>query len=263
MVVLVIGVATPALAGKPRHAPGAPQEGLGEVAQMCADAEDPSIVITACDTLLNAESLPPADRAAALNNRGLARERQGHLAEAMADYDKAVETFPDNLTARLNRGAIYRAHGEFDRAIAEFEEVLARDPMNAMALNNRCFTRAMTQQRLDLALSDCDAALRLSKNDPRTLDSRGFAHLVRGDDGEALNDFDAALKIDPGAAHALYGRGLARIDLGDERAGKADVAEALRLRPGVATDYDRVGLEPDPQHDPAPATTMRTPPPHR
>jgi tetratricopeptide (TPR) repeat protein len=261
-VVLAIAAATPALAGKPRHAPGAPQEGLGEVAQMCADAEDPSIVITACDTLLAAESLPPQDRAAALNNRGLAKEHQGNLADAVVDYDKAVETYPDNLTARLNRGAIYRAHGEFDRAIAEFEEVLARDPLNAMALNNRCFTRAMTQQRLDLALSDCDAALRLARNDPRMLDSRGFAHLVRGDDAEALHDFDAALKADPDSAHALYGRGLARIDMGDDLAGKADVARALSQRPDVATDYAKVGLEPDPDHGPASHEPTRTPPPH-
>lgn len=257
-----IAVATPALAGKPRHAPGAPQEGLGEVAQMCADAEDPTIVITACNTLLSADSLPPQDRAAALNNRGLAEERQGRPAEAMADYDKAVETYPDNLTARLNRGAIYRAHGDLPRAIAEFEAVLARDPMNAMALNNRCYARAMTGQGLDQALSDCDASLRLAKNDPRTLDSRGFTHLVRGDDAEALNDFEAALRIDPGSAHALYGRGLARIDLGDDPAGKADVARALKQRPDVAADYARVGLEPDPDHGPAPHEPTRTPPSH-
>ena len=137
--------------------------------------------------------------------------------------------------------------------------------------------RARTYQgmkRLDLALGDMDAAVKLQPNDPnllfwralllddmgRTEDSvremgvarragsaaenvlnrRGFLYVKLDRLDDAMADFTELLKISPGSADGLFGRGVVRLKTGEIEAGKADIARAKQIDETVAA---RSGLK--------------------
>ena len=56
--------------------------------------------------------------------------------------------------------------------------------------------------------------------------SRGFVYLRLSRLDEAIADYDAALKLNPKMAASLYGRGLAKQKNGDQAGGDADIAAA-------------------------------------
>ena len=74
-----------------------------------------------------------------------------------------------------------------------------------------------------------------------TLALRGLVRLRLDRVDDALADFDAALKISPATAVALYGRGMARLKAGDSAAGNADIAAAKKAQADVAEEVARYG----------------------
>lgn len=77
------------------------------------------------------------DNPAALSNRGNARVSQNKLAEAIADYNKAIQLAPNATDPYLNRGTALEGLGKWEDAIADYNHVLELDPKDAMAYNNR------------------------------------------------------------------------------------------------------------------------------
>ena len=108
------------------------------------------------------------------------------------------------------RGDAHERAGLYDRAAEDYGRLIAIEPGNAKAWNNRCWDRAILG-RLEEALADCNEALRLAPDDPGTLDSRGFTYLKLGRFEQAIADYDAALARNPRDPGSLYGRGLARL----------------------------------------------------
>jgi tetratricopeptide (TPR) repeat protein len=99
-------------------------------------------------------------------------------------------------------------------------------------------------EELDVALSDCNAALRFNAGNPVTLDTRARVALRMGRYREAITDYDYALQRSPNLASALYGRGVAQIRTGNVEGGRADIAAAERARPDVAARFARLGITP-------------------
>ena len=119
-----------------------------------------------------------------------------------------------------------------------------------MALNGRCWARAMLGSELDKALIDCNAAISAEPKNAAYLDSRGWVNLRLGRYEQALADFDRALSLRPGTAWTLYGRGLTKSRLGDVTQGEADLAAARKTQADVDLSVTRAGLLPDqaPKH---------------
>ena len=111
-------------------------------------------------------------------------------------------------------------------------------------MNARCWTRAAWGRELDLALADCDAALRRDRNS-EVMESRGLVMFRMGRLDEAITLYTAAIKQQPRAAPALYGRGLAELKKGAKAEGEADIAAAKAIAPDLAAQYKRYGLAPD------------------
>jgi tetratricopeptide (TPR) repeat protein len=131
----------------------------------------------------------------------------------------------------------------YDRAIADYAEAIRLEPKNGRFVAAPCWERAMGNRDLQLALAECDAALRLQPNDPNTWDSRGFVHLRLNRLHGAIADYDAALKIDPKLASSLYGRGLAKLRKGDAAGGNADTAAAKAIKPDIAEEFASYGMK--------------------
>ena len=162
---------------------------------------------------------------------------------AMADVEKALELWPENYAARLVRYQLNQDAGHYDLAIKDLDDLIARRPDQAMLLNGRCWTRALANKDLDLALADCEASLKIVK-DAATLDSRAFVKLRKGDLPGSIADYDAALKLGPDQSASLFGRGVAKRRSGATAAGDADLAKARKLAPDVDKRFAGYGVTP-------------------
>lgn len=118
------------------------------------------------------------------------------------------------------------------------------------ALRGRCGSEAAANVDVDRALEDCNRALRLlGKHAPAPASAilmadRGLAYLRQAKLNDALADFDAALKLQPKLAIAQYGRGLVELKKGMSGQGRTDIAAAENERHGLAKRLAAVGLEP-------------------
>jgi tetratricopeptide (TPR) repeat protein len=121
-------------------------------------------------------------------------------------------------------------------------EFVAKHPADAVALNERCWTKATLGVELSTALSDCDASLKLQPNSPAVLDSRAFAKLRLGQIEGALADYDAALELEPGLPASLYGRAIARARHGDQTGAMVDLALARKLNPDIDARFADYGI---------------------
>jgi tetratricopeptide (TPR) repeat protein len=252
--------------------PTDPATSLAQNLALCEGDGYPDHRIAACSAVVAAPSIEPARRAAAFVQRGMLRAELGQHARAVADFGRALRLDATNTDAYSERGAVHQQRGAFDLAvrdydaalaldprhsiaayrrdqalqgridsvaqqIAQLSELLAREPQNTAALNNRCWVRAINDEDLNAALADCDAAIRIEPRSANALDSRGLVRLKRSECDLALADYEAALAIEPGRGHFLHGRGLARICLGQVTEGQADLSAAEIAEPGVAARY--------------------------
>src|ERR1700726_3822329 len=104
------------------------------------------------------EELSPEQYAA----RAVQFVKDGKQAEALADFDKAVELAPDQPIHYRNRAAFFALTKQWDKAITDYGIVL-----------------------------------KLEKNDPTTPLNRAYAYLQLGKLDQALADFDTVLEAQP------------------------------------------------------------------
>lgn len=120
---------------------------------------------------------------------------------------------------------------------------IAKHPDNATALNERCWIKATLNIRLETAIADCDAALKIAPESAAILDSRAFARLRLEQVPAAIEDYNAALKIAPKLAASLYGRAIARARSGDAEGARADIAQARKIAPEIDGRFAEFGIE--------------------
>lgn len=129
---------------------------------------------------------------------------QGRLPEAMAVYDRALETQFD-ATLMYNRAMLADRMGRLDILEADLREILRRDPKNAQAMNALGYTLADRTARFDEAYQLIKGALELSPNDFYILDSMGWVLYRLGRLEEAVTHLEKAraLRNDPEVAAHL------------------------------------------------------------
>jgi Aspartyl protease/Tetratricopeptide repeat len=117
------------------------------------------------------------------------------------------------------------------RRLSELDKLLALSLANATLLNDRCHQRSLEKVKLDDALMDCEASLKVRPRSPYVLDSKGFVLYQLGRYQDALNAYDEVLKTEPRLAPSLFMRGQAKQKLGDSAGGATDVAAAKTIDP--------------------------------
>lgn len=169
---------------------------------------------------------------------------------ARGDLDVVAKSAPRQADLRLSLADLYLSAQKPEAAIGEYDiwtaSHAADDSRLGLALNGRCWARALLGRDLGRALADCDAAVRLlPPRTPAPLDSRGLVRLRRGDLARAVSDYDAALAVKPRLAWSLYGRGLARLKQGKTAEGRADLAAAAAVDAHMPEEARRWGLAAD------------------
>lgn len=195
-------------------------------AESYLDAGDFSSAVTAYNEAI--ESNP--NDATAFVNRARALRGQGDLDGAVRDYTQAIAIDPELAGAYYARGRIFFDQREYAGAVADYDSAIALAPTPAL-YNSRCWTRAVWGRQLDMALEDCNEALRLRPGEINTLDSRGLVYFRMGEFERSYADYSAALEVDPGFTPSRYVRGVIQLRLGRTEAGQADLAAVAEQDP--------------------------------
>ncbi len=170
-------------------------------------------------------------------NRANYYGRNGRTAEALADYDRALELNKGLPRIWYNKGLLLAQLDRNDSALVCFDHAIELDPSLVDALNNR---GAMRYRRGDLAgaISDFTRILELN---PRYRDAylnRAVAYAVLKDDEKSAADRRRGIDLDPGnpanaEEYNLLGVTLQR--LGRHREAVAAFDQAIgAIRPGDA-----------------------------
>lgn len=117
----------------------------------------------------------------------------------------------------------------FDRAAGIIDAELQRAPQ--AELYNIRGTIRYEKGEYDLALADCNEALRLDPGRAHYWNNRGNIWRAKGDTVKAIADFNQAVRIDPDYQAAYKNRGNVWSDRGAFDKAVTDYTEALRLDP--------------------------------
>jgi tetratricopeptide (TPR) repeat protein len=218
------------------------------------------------------------DDAVLYAERGAAQMRNGQPQQAADDFTAALGLDPNLWEMSLARGRAYLALNQTEQAIADFTQALAVNPAaddavyrraiaqvrlerlaeaaadydralelapnNPSYWNARCWFRASMGIDMDLALQDCDQALKLKANFAPAMDSRAFVLLRLGRWEDALAAYDKAIAVETRYAWPYFGRGLVKKRLGDEVGAQADFDAARAIQPDIDQQYANYGETP-------------------
>src|SRR5271165_4851418 len=172
-------------------------------------------------------------------NLGLALFQKGQVDDAIAQYEKAVEVFPNYVAAHYNLGNALLQKGELDKALAQYKRAVEIDPNDAEAhvnLGNALFQK----EQLDEAVAQFQEAVEINPNDAEAQYNLGNAFFQKGQLDEAVAQFQKALEIDPNSFATHYNLGGALFQKGQLDEAITQFREVLRLKPDFNPAQDNL-----------------------
>jgi len=182
----------------------------------------------------------PTDRVYAA--RAKAFTRLGELDNALLDYQEAIALNPNSGDYRRGMCYVATETQQMQLAIANCDEAIRLLPDDAMAWNSRCYLRAYDTGDYTGAVSDCNQAILLNPNHPYPYNNRARAYLMTGSYQLAVNDASYSIQLgNPYLYMPLSNRGTAYAALGDAAAAIADYQAAIQNNPDYTETYARLG----------------------
>ena len=176
-----------------------------------------------------------------LLNTAQAHLDAGEYLDAVDAYTDVIAADPDNDVAFNNRGLAYANLGQYEQAISDYDEAIALDPDYGPTYTSRGLANADLGQ-YQQAIDDYDTALKFEPDDGQALSARGIANANLDRNLEAIDDYTAAIAIDPKNDVALNNRGLAYANLGRYEEAIDDYTAAIELDPGYGPTYTSRGF---------------------
>jgi tetratricopeptide (TPR) repeat protein len=202
----------------------------------CEGAPNANAATEACTEVIDSKESPAGERARALSIRGSVKQSNGDAASAIADLDAAVALAPDDADIRANRGAIYGMQKRLDRAIPDLLAALRIDPNNTLALGNLA---TIYEGRNDWAHATAlvDRGIQIDPKEPHMWDERCWIGAVTASDpNAALPDCNHAIEL-ANYPNTYNSRGLAYFRAGKFAESIADYDKSLAGNPAVASSY--------------------------
>ena len=179
--------------------------------------------------------------AAAYSNRGNAKDNLGEPQAAIEDCNKAIELNPNSALAYNNRGNAKNKLGQHQAAIEDYTKAIELNPNEATAYNNRGNAKYELGE-LKEAIKDYNKAIELNPNEATAYNNRGSVKNNLGEHQAAIEDYNKAIELNPDYADAYYNRGIAKQDLGEHQAAIEDYNKAIELNPDYADAYYNRGI---------------------
>ena len=165
---------------------------------------------------------------------------KGQPDEAMAYYQKALDIQPNSVVAHNNLSDLLYHRGRLDEAIVHAQKALAVEPDNVTALNNLGSAFAL-EGRLAEALAAFQRAAELDPDNAAVQTNFGSLLLRMGRMEEVIVHSQNALVIESNNVPALNNLGYALYSLGRFDDAIHAYQEVVRLRPGEADAHRSLG----------------------
>lgn len=173
-----------------------------------------------------------------LNLCALALARLGNFQEAESILLTALTLNPEDAFTHSNLGWVYHQQLKYDKAVEHFQQVLRLEPEDD-------FYRGFIRDRMGDskgAIEEYDRVLAKNPQDATAHNNRGYARYELGDRAAAIADYTQAIRLNPRYALAYHNRGCAHYDLGQYDSAIADYTQALKIDSGYAKAYYSRGL---------------------
>ena len=130
------------------------------------------------------------------NTLGDALLQKGQLGEAIAQFRKALDIYPNYDAGHYNLGVALFREGQFDESIAQFQKALQINPNYAEAHSN--LGLALLQKgQLDDAIEQYQVALKINPSFALAHANLGVAFIRKGQIDDAIAQFQEALRLNP------------------------------------------------------------------
>ena len=167
----------------------------------------------------------------AMRMLAMCRLRQGQVATALDQLERALGLAPDDPLTQLHLGLALQVTGRFQEAAQLFERCcgsLPDDPAPPLNLATALLGLGQPQAAVRAASQACFRAPQMAEAHY----TYGLTWLALGESDRAGQAFVAAVQIRPAFADAWLNLGLARYRAGDLEAAKTATREALQVSPG-------------------------------
>jgi Flp pilus assembly protein TadD len=176
------------------------------------------------------------------NNLGTALTRAGRPAEAIPEFEKALELkHPRFSSVYFNLGRALLVAGQPDRAIVAFDEGLQYDSDSA-ELHYHLGLALASKDRFDEATTEFDRSLQINPNDANAHFALGVALADKGDGDAAIKEYREALRLNPQNELTHVNLAAALREKGDLEGAIGEYREALRLSPSDEVAHSNLGL---------------------
>lgn len=177
----------------------------------------------------NAILLDP-DFSLAYNNRGVAKLNDDRAAEAVLDYNQAININPKYYEAIGNRAYAYEQVNRYSSSLRDWQFLVQSFPDSAFLHLSKAIV--LTKSR---AYDEAEVAflkvLDLEPDHDEAMVNMGILLHYKGDDLQALNWLNQALDINENNAHAFNTQNQIYLDQGNLEMAMASIDQALKLEP--------------------------------
>lgn len=174
--------------------------------------------------------------------RGTVQYMAGRGAEAIADYNRAIELSPQCARAYNNRGGARLVLSKSAEAISDFNKAIDLEPTYVSAYHNRA-NAYLDSEQYDEAIVDYTKAIKLDPQFAKAYFGRGFAHLAMGHYDEAISDYTDAIRLNPSYARAYYTRAIGYAHLEEREKAVQDMLQAVALDQTLRADVQKASAE--------------------
>ncbi len=180
------------------------------------------------------------DYAEAHYNLGIALFQKGSVDEAITQFQKALQTKPGYAEAHYNLGIALFQKGSVDEAIAHYQNALQSKPDYVEAHNN--LGNALLQKgNVDEAIAHFQKALEINPDSVPAHNNLGNALLQKGKADEAIAQYQKALQIEPDSVKTHNFLGNALLQRGKVDEAIACFQEALQINPDNSEAHNNLG----------------------
>ena len=164
------------------------------------------------------------------HNLGIALQEMGRSEEAIVQFKRALNVYPNSAMTYNNLGLALASQGRPDEAILQFEKAVEIDPGLAKAHNNLGNALASRGQ-LDQAILHFQKAVETDPGLAEAHNNLGNALASRGQLDQATLHFEKAVEVNPGLAEGHYNLGNVLASRGDLDQARMHFAKAVEINP--------------------------------
>src|SRR5262249_26915244 len=155
--------------------------------------------------------------------------------EALADFNKVIELDPKIEGAYINRGWIKSEQGHYAEAIEDYKKALKIKPINGET--SLYYGEALSSlEKHEEAIPHFTRAITLVRGQflPRAYEERAICFGYLGNFKRTLQDQNKVVALDP-VAGAFYNRGVTYGRLAKHKEALEDYSKAIRMNPKYAS----------------------------